>query len=68
MQSIQFNIEGMTCQGCVNSVQQALSAVEGVQSVAVDLAQKTATVDCADDTVQRQQLVQAIEDAGFDVV
>ena len=59
-------IEGMSCMHCVGAVKNALSEIEGVISVNVDLAAKTATVDVEDvsDTV----LKDAIEEAGYDVI
>ena len=32
-----YNITGMKCQGCVNTVTEKLSAVKGVENVKVDL-------------------------------
>ena len=39
-----YEIDGMTCQGCVGRVREALSHVEGVQTVEVDLQDKSATI------------------------
>jgi len=59
-------VEGMTCEGCARSVTRAVSAVPGVESVAVDLANKRATVryDPAVSPIARVR--EAIQDAGFD--
>ena len=43
-QTIEFSIEGMTCQGCVNTATGVLKNVEGVESVSIDLASKKAIV------------------------
>ncbi|MFW2176885.1 MULTISPECIES: heavy-metal-associated domain-containing protein [unclassified Moraxella] len=67
MQTI-INIDGMTCGGCVKSVQTALSQLDGVQNVSVSLEQKNATIDYDDSKIDMDKLTQAIEDAGFDVV
>lgn len=63
-----FQIEGMSCGGCVASVERALRAQAGVQQVAVSLADKQAKVafDAAQMDVVR--LRAAIEAAGFEVV
>ncbi|WP_184201019.1 heavy-metal-associated domain-containing protein [Chitinimonas taiwanensis] len=63
-----FQIEGMSCGGCVASVERALRAQAGVQQVAVSLADKQAKVafDAAQMDVAR--LRAAIEAAGFEVV
>ena len=40
-----FSVTGLNCQSCVNHVTSALSALEGVQSVSVELEPKgTSTV------------------------
>jgi copper chaperone CopZ len=38
MQTIDLDVQGMTCSGCVKHVSKALQAVPGVDDVAVDLA------------------------------
>lgn len=58
-------IEGMRCQHCVAAVNDALKAVAGVTSVAVDLAGKKAVVE---GTASDADLKAAVEDVGFDVV
>ena len=42
--SVVLTIDDMTCSGCAKSVTKALSAVDGVEAVTVDLKAKTATV------------------------
>lgn len=41
---IQLTIKNMSCQHCVKQVTQALSNLDGVQEVAVDLAKQAAIV------------------------
>ena len=67
MQDITLSITGMTCGGCVNSVQKVLTAVPGVQSVEVTLTPGQARVLVDPARVDRAALVQAIVDAGFGV-
>lgn len=45
MQTIELNVQGMTCGGCVKHVTKALQAVPGVNQVSVDLASGRARVD-----------------------
>ncbi len=61
-----MKIEGMMCQHCVAHVTKALSAVEGILSVEVNLKKKTAVVECAD-TVSVEALTNAVVDAGYEV-
>lgn len=62
-----FNVEGMSCNHCVAAVKEAVEGVEGVESCAVDLAGKTATVVLSED-VQDADIKEAIEEEGFEVV
>ncbi len=59
-------IEGMTCGHCKARVEKALNALSGVASAVVDLANKTATVEL-EDSLTDAQLIEAIDDAGYDV-
>ena len=67
MQSITMKVKGMTCGGCVASVQRVLRGVDGVDKVDVSLERGEATVQYAAERVQVSALRAAIEDAGFDV-
>jgi copper chaperone len=42
--AITVGVDGMTCAGCAKTVTKAISAVEGVESVVIDLKAKTAIV------------------------
>jgi copper chaperone len=67
MNEIVLAVTGMTCGGCVNSVQKVLTALPGVQSVEVTLAPSQARVLYDEARVDRARLVQAVVDAGFGV-
>lgn len=62
--TIVFDVPGMTCGHCVASITKEVQAVAGVQSVDVDLDTKKVTVVGG----ERDALVDAIDEAGFDVV
>ncbi|MGP6172178.1 heavy-metal-associated domain-containing protein [Microbacterium sp. A196] len=67
---ITLKIDGMTCGHCVSSVTEELSAVAGVNSVAVDLAAggtSTATVS-ADAAISNSALEAAVAEAGYALV
>lgn len=68
MQTIIFNINGMTCGGCVKSVSSVLENIPGVTQLDVSLAQNQATITYDAALAKPQQFKSAIEDAGFDVV
>ncbi len=59
-------IDGMSCSHCVQRVQDAIEAVDGVMKADVDLDAAQATVIHAD-TTSRDALAQAVADAGYDV-
>ncbi len=67
MEQIQFKVEGMTCGGCVKSIQNALSNRDGVVDTKADLESKTVTIEFDPAKIQKAGLAEAIEDAGFDV-
>lgn len=56
----------MTCQSCVKSVTAALSTLDGVSDVSVSLPNSSATVNYDPTLVKEEQLIEAIEDCGFD--
>lgn len=68
MKSITLNVEGMSCSHCVNAVTKAMTALEGVSGVNVDLEGKTVTVDYDTEQVSLESIKEAIEDEGYDVV
>ena len=58
-------VTGMTCGHCRAKVEHALKGVGGVYSAIVDLQDGEAEVDFDDDTVTGQQLIAAIQRAGY---
>lgn len=65
MKTIILNIEGMHCSGCVKSVTRVLIELDGVQSADVQLEGK-ANITFDENRVNVAQLIEVIEDAGFD--
>lgn len=61
-----INIEGMSCGHCVKHVNNALTDVDGVKSVDVNLEGKFALVEVEGAT--NEALKFAIEDAGYEVL
>lgn len=62
-----INIEGMMCVNCVKHVTEALSELDGVTDIKVDLAGKYATID-TDGSVTDISIKNAIEEVGYDVI
>ena len=61
-------VEGMSCSHCVNAVTKAVTALEGVSGVKVDLAEKTVMVDYDAHEATLEKIKEAIEDEGYDTV
>ena len=60
-------IEGMMCHHCTGRVEKALSALEGVAAVEMDLEGKSAAVTLEQD-VADQVLIDTVTEAGYEVV
>ncbi|WP_253290775.1 heavy metal translocating P-type ATPase [Pseudoflavonifractor sp. MSJ-37] len=59
-------IEGMMCSHCTGRVEKALSAIDGVSAVTMDLEGKSATVQLSS-SVSDEALTKAVTDAGYQV-
>ena len=66
MATVTLNIDGMTCGGCVKSVTKVLNGLDGVRSATVSLENKNAQVEFDEGKIRIAQLVEAVEDAGYD--
>ena len=60
----QFQVEGMTCGGCVRSLTRSVQAIDGNAKVDVDLAAKRVRVDTS---AELAAVTAAIVDAGYPV-
>ena len=63
--TLTLSVHGMTCGHCEAAVKQEVGGVPGVASVAVDLETKDVVV--AGSGLDRDAIVAAIDEAGFDV-
>nr|XP_025881995.1 cation-transporting ATPase HMA5 isoform X2 [Oryza sativa Japonica Group] len=64
--SAQFRIGGMTCANCVNSVEGILKRLSGVKGAVVALATSLGEVEYDPSVINKDEIVEAIEDAGFE--
>lgn len=64
-EKITLLVEGMACQFCVNTVRERINALSGVVSTTVSLEEKTATVIIYQGRVSPDQLITAVDRAGF---
>lgn len=63
--TIEFNVEGMTCQHCVSAVTNAIRERDAAANVRVDLAAGKVAVESS---ASVETLKEAIDDAGYTVV
>lgn len=61
-----YTVQGMTCGHCVGTVTEAVTALDGVTSVDVDLATGAVTV-VSDGRAEPASVRATVEDAGYDV-
>ncbi|HHW47314.1 MAG TPA: copper chaperone CopZ [Clostridiaceae bacterium] len=62
-----FTVHGMSCSHCENSIKKALGALNGVDSVRVDLKGRKVYVEYDPEKVNIDVIAETIEDQGYDV-
>lgn len=67
MATVTLGISGMTCGGCVRSVTNVLTALDGVAKADVSLEQRSAVVDYDPEKVGIEQLKRSIVQAGYEI-
>ena len=67
MEKVILGISGMTCGGCVRSVTNVLSALNGVAKADVSLEKRNAVIDFDPAKVGIEQLKRSVQEAGFEV-
>ena len=65
VETIEVEIEGMTCASCVRRVEKAIAAVPGVKTASVNLATERATIETLGGTA-RSAIDAAIRKAGYE--
>ncbi|KAH9933503.1 copper transporting p-type ATPase-like protein [Fomitopsis serialis] len=66
--AVTLRVYGMTCSSCTSTVEKELSAMPGVNSVAVSLATETCKVEFDRTLVGVRELVERVEEMGFDAM
>ncbi|KKO55223.1 copper ion binding protein [Paenibacillus sp. DMB20] len=66
MSQITLNVEGMSCNHCVNSIEGALKEIG--MTGKVDLTAGTVTVEYDESKATVEQIKETIEEQGYDVV
>lgn len=68
MEKINLKIEGMACNHCVMTITKALNSLDGVKNVKVSLKEKNATLEYDPKKVKVEDIKNAVEEQGYDVV
>jgi copper chaperone CopZ len=67
MQTVNWNMSGMHCDGCSARLQKVISGKDGVQSATVSYAEKQASMEYDSAIISQEQLQDTIEKAGFEI-
>lgn len=68
MKKISLKIEGMHCEGCSNRLTRVLKNLDGVNSANVSLENKEADIEYDENTLNTEEIKEAISDAGFEAI
>ena len=66
MKEIILNVEGMSCEGCENRIQNSLKNIEGIEKVVANHKEKIVTI--VGENVDIDKVKERIEDIGFKVL
>lgn len=64
--SVVINIDGMTCNSCVNNIQSVIGSREHVRNILVSLQDKNASIDFDSSQESSEELCKAICEMGFE--
>ena len=67
MQTLNFDVSGMSCGGCAGSVKRAVTQLDGVRQVEINLTPGSATVQIDPARVTSAQIEAAIAELGYQV-
>ena len=68
METLNWNISGMHCEGCADRLQKVLSGNSGVQSARVSFPDKQAFLEYDSSAISSCKIKEAVEKAGFEIV
>lgn len=63
---VAFNVKGMSCGGCVNSIESTTRALVGVASSHVDFSTRKAMIEYDDTKTTSAAIQQAIKNIGYE--
>ena len=62
-----LNVDGITCEHCVDTIKEAVEILDGVLSVDVDIEKKQVVVEFDEKIAKAEDLINKIEEVGFKV-
>ena len=62
-----INVDGITCEHCVDTIKEAVEILDGVFSVDVDIEKKQGVVEFDEKIAKAEDLIDKIEEVGFKV-
>ncbi len=65
LKTLKLDVEGMTCASCTASIEHALSHVEGVEQVHVNLMNETVQLSYNPQIIKSQDIIKSIEEVGY---
>ena len=65
MQKVKFDIQGMTCSSCSAHVERAVSKLEGIKNVNVNLLSNNMIVEYDENKLNNEKIIKAVIDAGY---
>lgn len=66
-EEVTLGISGMTCASCTDTVQNALSSLNGIYDANVNLATEKARVEYSPDLISTSDMRKAVEEAGYGI-
>ena len=65
---VDLRIAGVSCGKCVGKIEQAVSELDGVDSVKMDLDSRTLSVEFDERSITIEEIATEIEEIGYDVL
>lgn len=61
----EFSVKGMSCNHCMDRIEEAVGRISGVKKVKVQLKKEKAVVKFDEENVQATEICQAINELGY---
>lgn len=65
MASLAIKVENIKCGGCASSIEKALLAISGIETVVVDIEEQEVRCEGKNPEVQRAEIVEALRSLGY---